>query len=207
MRCRLTIFWTACLILLAPPAQSADQTRFQFVPQAGIRLGGNLEDAETGAGRDIGDAASMSVGLEWRVRDENRWWQLWYSRQGSEIETPDGTFDVDVEYLHVGGTAPISDEGKVHSYVSGGIGATRLSPSGAGLDDATKLSGSLGVGLSMPVSRRAAFRIEVRGYLTAIDSNTSIFCRSNFGEGACRIVASGSTLFQVELNAGVAFGL
>lgn len=193
-------------VLLAPGAQSADQTVFQVVPQAGIRLGGSFEDADTGASRQLSDAASFGIALEWRVGDDNRWWQAWYSRQGSKVKTPDGPFDVDVEYLHVGGTAPINDEGRVQSYVSGGIGATRFSPSGTGLQDATKFSASLGIGLNMPISRRMALRVEARGYLTVMDSNTAIFCRSDYGSGACAIVASGSTLFQAELNAGIAFG-
>jgi hypothetical protein len=195
-----------CLMMLGPAVQAAELTRFQVVPQAGFRLGGKFVDAETDAGLDLADAGSFGVGLEWRVGNENRWWQLWYSRQGSEVKTQDGSVDVDVEYLHVGGTAPIDDEGKVHSYVAAGIGATRLLPTGAGLDDATKFSGSLGIGFSMPLSPRVAFRVEARGYLTLVDSDTSIFCRSDFGEGACRIVTSGSSLFQVEITAGIAFG-
>lgn len=194
------------LVLAAAPGQAAGQTQFQLVPQAGFRLGGSFEDAESGAGRDLEEAASFGVALELRVANDERWWQLWYSRQGSQVKTPDGNFDVAVEYLHVGGTAPISDEGKVHSYVSGGLGATRLSPSGQGLDDATKFSASLGVGLVMPLSGRAALRVEARGYLTLVDSETSIFCSSNFGTGACRIVATGSSLFQAELTIGLAFG-
>jgi opacity protein-like surface antigen len=195
-----------CVILLAPAAQSADQTVFQVVPQVGFRMGGNFEDATTGASRQIGDDASFGVALEWRLGDENRWWQIWYSRQGSAVNTPSGPFDLDVEYLHVGGTAPIDDEGRVHSYISGGIGATRFSPSGAGLQDATKFSASLGLGLSMPLSERVAFRVEARGYVTVMEANTAIFCRSDASGGACGIVASGKTLFQAELTAGIAFG-
>jgi hypothetical protein len=197
---------TTCLVLLASTPATADQTTVQVVPFAGFRAGGSLEDSETGDSRDIEEAGNFGVALELRYGRENRWWQLWYSRQGTEIRTPDGALDLDVEYLHLGGTAPINDEGRVHSFVSGGIGATRLTPGGAGLDDTVAFSGSLGLGLSIPVSERVAFRIEARGYLTLVDSDTSIFCRSNFGEGACLIVASGSTLLQAEVTAGVAFG-
>lgn len=192
--------------LLAAPALAAEPTVFQVVPSAGFRLGGGFEDAETGADRDLEEAASVGVALEWQIGNENRWWQLWYSQQGSEVKVPDGSVDVDVEYLHVGGTTPIDDSGRVQSYLSGGVGATRLSPSGAGLDDAVDFSMSLGVGLSMPLSERIALRVEGRGYLTLLDTDTAIFCESNFGEGACRFVTSGSTLFQFELTVGVAFG-
>jgi hypothetical protein len=206
MSSRVILAFAACFTLLPAVARPAEQTRFQVVPQAGMRLGGSFRDATNGAGRELADAASLGVGLEWRVADENRWWQLWYSRQGTEVSTPDGGVDVDVEYLLVGGTAPIDDEGKFHSYVSGGLGAARLSPAAAGLGDATRFAASLGVGLTMPVSPRLAFRIEARGYLILLEADTSIFCRSDQTGGACQIVASGPTLFQAEITAGVAFG-
>jgi catechol 2,3-dioxygenase-like lactoylglutathione lyase family enzyme len=144
--------------------------------------------------------------VELRVRDEDRWWQLWYSRQGSAVRSPSGNVDVDVEYLHVGGTAPVNDEGRVHSYVAGGIGATRFVPAGAGLDDAVEFSASLGIGLKMPLSDRVALRVEARGYLTVLDADTSIFCKVEYGEGGCAFVTTGSTLFQAELTAAIAFG-
>jgi len=195
----------ALLSLLAAPAQ-AEQPAFQIAPHAGLRLGGGFEDFETGEKRDLEEAAAFGLALELRVRDEERWWQLWYARQGSQVKSPDGSVDVDVEYLHVGGTAPINDEGRVHSYVVGGIGATRFSPSGAGLDDAVEFSASLGVGLKMPLSERVALRLEARGYLTVLDSDTAIFCRVEYGEGGCAFVTTGSTMFQAELTAGIAFG-
>jgi len=191
---------------LASAAATAETTQFQVVPHGGLRLGGGFEDGESGDKRDLEEAASYGLGLELRLRNEDRWWQLWYSRQGTEVKAPDGKIDVAVEYLHLGGTAPISDEGRVHSYVVGGIGATRLSPSGAGLDDAVEFSASLGVGLRMPLSERTALRLEARGYLTLVDSDTSIFCKVEFGEGGCAFVTTGSTIFQAELTAAIAFG-
>jgi len=202
---RLAITVLMASFLLSPLAQAAERTTFQVAPFGGLRMGGSLEDAETGESRDIEEAASFGVALELRYGQEDRWWQLWYSRQGSEIRSPDSTLDLDVEYLHFGGTVPIDDEGRVQSYLSAGIGATRLTP-GSGLDDSMEFSGSLGLGLSVPLSERVALRFEARGYLTVVDADSSIFCSSINGEGACRIVASGSTLFQAELLAAIAFG-
>ena len=194
------------LVLAAPPGQAAEPTRFQLVPQAGFRAGGSFEDAETGAGRDLEGTPGFGVAMELRVRDENRWWQLWYSRQGSKVKAPDGNVDVDVEYLHIGGTTPISDEGPLKSYLAAGIGATRFSPTGQGLKDATKFSGSLAVGLTTPLSERVALRVEARGYVTLVDSQTSIFCSSDATGGACRFITTGSTVLQAELTIGIAFG-
>ncbi len=130
--------------------------------------------------------------------------QLWYSRQGSRINDGASNHDVDVEYLHFGGTVPIGDYEKAQGYFALGLGATRFSPSGAGATNRTRFSGSMGLGVAVPLSAHAAFRLEARGYLTAVDSNTAIFCRSDNGSGFCRIVASGSTIFQAEVLAGFA---
>ena len=64
----------------------------------------------------------------------------------------------------------------------------------------------LGVGFKMPMSERTALRLEARGYLTVVDSDTSVFCKVEFGEGGCAFVTRGSTLFQAELSAAIAFG-
>ena len=111
---------------------------------------------------------------------------------------------MDVEYLHFGGTVPIGEFRKAQGYFAMGIGATRFSPSGAGASDVTKFSGSLALGVSVPLSEHAAFRLETRGYLTLVESDTSIFCRSDNGSGFCRIVANSSTIFQAEALAGFA---
>lgn len=205
----MTIRMAAMWVLLLPAAAvgASEDTLFQVVPQVGVRVGGSLEDADSGVSRELGEAAAYGLALELRYGRDDGWLQLWYSHQGSELRTPGGLLGVDVDHLHVGGTAPISSDGRVHSHVVAGIGATRFAPAGQGLDPRTRFSGSLGLGISVPLSPRAALRVELRGYLTLVDSDTSFFCRSDFGEGACAIVASGSTLFQAELTAGIAFGL
>jgi opacity protein-like surface antigen len=90
-------------------------------------------------------------------------------------------------------------------YLAAGLGATRFSASGPASDDEIRLSGSLALGLGMPVSENVALRVEARGYLTAVDSDSAFFCRSDNGAGLCRIVASGSTVGQVEVLAGIVF--
>jgi len=196
-----------CLAVLGvTAAEASEDTLFQVVPQVGVRVGGSLEEADSGVSRDLQEGATFGLALELRYGRDDGWLQLWYSHQGSEVQAADGPLDVDVDYLHIGGTAPISSEGRVHSYVSAGIGATRFAPAGPGLSNQTRFSGSLGLGISVPFSPRVALRVEARGYLTLVDTDTSFFCRTDNGEGACAIVASGSSLFQAELTAGIAFG-
>lgn len=190
---------------LLSAAAAADEPVFRIAPHAGGRAGGSFEEEGSGADRDLEEAGSLALALELR-HGPGTWWQLWYSRQGSEIVEPGRRLDVDVEVLHVGGTAPIREGERVTSFVSGGIGATRFSPGRSGYDDETRFSFSLGAGLEMPLGERVALRLEARGYMTLMDSDSAIFCRTGGTEDFCGIVASGSSLVQFELLAGLAFG-
>lgn len=187
------------------PAFADEQPLVKVAVNAGYRVGGSLEDSVSGANHDLDEDASLGLALEFRYgKGEDRYLQLWYSRQESSVSDGVEDHDVDVEYLHFGGTVPVGHFEKAEGYLALGIGATRFSPSGVGADDVTKFSGSLGLGIAFPVSERAAFRLETRGYLTVTDSDSAIFCRSDNGSGFCRIVAHGSTIFQAEVLAGFA---
>jgi opacity protein-like surface antigen len=194
-------------LLLAAPAQGADELPFvQVAAHAGYRAGGSLEDATTGEDRDLDEGGSFALALEFRYRPgDRRNYQLWYSRQSSTVDDGLASFDVDVEYLHLGGTIPIGEQERAQPYFAAGLGATRFSSSEPGSSDKTRFSGSIAFGVAVPLAERAAFRLEARGYLTAVDSDSAIFCRADDGSGFCRIVASGSTLFQAEVLAGIAF--
>jgi len=201
---RFALFLAA---LLAAPALLADELPFvQVAAHAGYRAGGSLEDSVTGDDRDLDEGTSIALALEFRYgKGDDRYLQLWYSRQGSSVNDNVSNRDVDVEYLHLGGTVPFGDSDKVQGYLALGIGATRFSPTGSGASDLTRFSGSLGLGVAVPLSEHVALRLAARGYLTVVDSDSAIFCRSDNGSGFCRIVASGSTIFQAELLAGFAF--
>ncbi len=200
------ILFALAALLAAPLAHADDPPFLQLAVNAGYRVGGNLEDSVSGDSNDLDEGTSLALALEFRYgRRDDRYLQLWYSRQVSSVNDGIANHDVDVEYLHFGGTVPIGDYEKAQGYFAMGLGVTQFSPSGAGARGRTRFSGSMGLGVAMPVSGHAAFRLEARGYLTAVDSDTSIFCRSDNGSGFCRIVASGSTIFQAEVLAGFVF--
>jgi hypothetical protein len=196
----------AIAALIAAPLAHADDLPFlQLAAYAGYRVGGSLEDSVSGDAHDLDDGTSLALALEFRYgKGDDRYLQLWYSRQDSSVNDGLADHDVDIEYLHFGGTVPFGDYEKAQAYLALGLGATRFSASGAGTKDLTRFSGSLGVGVAMPASEHVAFRLEARGYVTVVDSDTTIFCRSDNGSGFCRIVASGSTIVQAELLAGFA---
>jgi opacity protein-like surface antigen len=195
---------TALLALAAAGARADEQALFQAGLYGGYRAGGSLEDQETGADRDLEDDSSFAVSLELRYAPgDDRYYQLWYSRQATEVLAGQQTHGADIEYLHVGGTLPFGGWKRAQPYFAAGIGATRFSASGADTDDRTNFSGSAAFGLEIPLARHAAIRLEARGYLTLVDTDGAFFCRADGGEGVCRIVASSSTIFQAEALAGL----
>lgn len=202
--CR-TLLAACALLLAAPPARAEEPSPFQAALHAGYRVGGSLEDATTGEERDFDEDASFALALELRAApDEERYYQLWYSRQESGVSDALASYDVDIEYLHLGGTIPIGNRERAQPYFAAGLGGTRFSSSEPGAKDKTRLSGSLAFGVAVPLAGHAAFRFEARGYATAVDTDSAIFCRSDNGTGFCRIVASGSVIVQAEVLAGVA---
>ncbi len=198
-------FAVSLLVLLVSPLAAADELPlFQVGLHGGYRMGGGLEDGDTGADRDFEDSSSFAVSLEMRYgKGDDRFYQLWYSRQATEVDDGAAGFDADIEYLHIGGTLPFGGWERAQPYFAAGIGATRFAASVPDADDSTRFSGSMAFGLEIPLAKQAAIRLEARGYLTAVDTDTSFFCRSDDGEGACRIIASGSAIFQAEALAGI----
>ena len=193
-----------CLALAAPAVRADELPLFQAAFHGGYRTGGSLEDAETGDSRDFEDGEAFAVSLELRYgQGDDRFYQLWYSRQDSEVEDGIETHGADIEYLHIGGTLPFGGYEHVQPYFAAGLGATRFSTSASGADDSTNFSGSAAFGLEIPLAKHAAIRLEARGYLTAVDTDSAFFCRSDNGEGVCRIVASGSAILQAEALIGI----
>jgi hypothetical protein len=199
----------AALALAGPLAQAAP--RFEITPFAGGRVGGgfDVEDETTGdestADLDSGASYGLDLGL---YANENGFYELLYSRQSSSLDSRDPALagiDVDVNYLHVGGTAMFPDERFYVPYVSFTLGATFFEPSPGRYDSETRFSASLGGGFRFPVNEHMSFLLGLRGYLTLVDSDTDLFCVSDSGEGGCLLKSSGSTFFQTEAQLGVSF--
>jgi hypothetical protein len=203
-RLNRTNFIAIALLAVAPAVRADEMPQFQVGLNGGYRMGGSLEDQETGENRDLDEASSFAVSLELRYRKgDDRFYQLWYSRQSTSVNDGIENHGADVEYLHIGGTLPFGGWERAQPYFAAGLGATRFSSSAPGADDSTHFSGSAAFGLEVPLGKNAAIRFEARGYLTAVDTTTAFFCKSDNGEGVCRIVASGSSIFQAEALAGI----
>ena len=98
------------------------------------------------------------------------------------------------------GTAPISDDEKLKTFVTGGLGFTYLSPDYDNAQSDLRASFSIGIGLKWPITERISLRLETRGLATLYNNNSAIFCN-----GGCAISVNGNLFLQGEVFAGLGF--
>jgi len=204
-----TALASLALILLLPIAPSARaDVRAEITPFVGYRMSGSfdveLADGSGSQSVDVEDSSAwgIDVGI---YATPDAFYEFLYSTQTTNLDSRDPAIagvDVTTEYFQFGGTAFFPAEQWPVPYLSLTIGATRYSADqGYGSD--TKFSGSLGGGLRLPFNDNVAATLGVRGYLTLIESDTSIFCKSDSQGGGCLVRSSGSTFFQAEALLGL----
>jgi opacity protein-like surface antigen len=203
----------ACSIAAAAQAQEEDEEAggalvpyIEVTPFAGYRMGGDFDVGTMDLDADLDDHGSFALALD-LARDPYSQYELYYGRQESQLaqDSPIGQIGVTVEYLQIGGTLVVSDQPAFTPYIVAGLGVTRFSPDSPGTDDSSHFSFSLGGGLRFPISQRFSLRMEARGHLTFVDTDTALFCASGAFGGVCAIRGEGSTFIQYELLAGAAF--
>jgi hypothetical protein len=206
MRAALAAF-TLVLLLPTVPSAHAD-VRAEITPFVGYRMSGSFDvERSDGTGTqsvDVEDSSAwgIDVGI---YATPDAFYEFLYSTQTTNLDSRDPAIagvDVTTEYYQFGGTAFFPADQWPVPYLSLTIGATRYSADqGYGSD--TKFSGSLGGGLRLPFNENVAATLGVRGYLTLIESDTSIFCKSDSEGGGCLVRSSGSTFFQAEALLGL----
>ena len=110
-----------------------------------------------------------------------------------------------MEYLHLGGTLNLNEEMPIRPYIAGGLGLTRFNPQTGDSGADSRFSISLGAGVKVPVSKRFSVRLEGRGFLTLVNSDSSFLCVADSSGGACAVRVKGESFIQYELLAGAAF--
>jgi len=210
---RALLWLLAAPVLLgaALPASAADAPRFELTPFVGGRAGGGF-DVETAEGSessvDLGSGASFGLELG-MYRDRQSYYQLMYSTQNADIDSRDPLLDgieLRIDYLQFGGTAFFPQENEHYvPYLSLTLGATFMQPDDDEYDSETKFSGSIGGGFRIPLNENFGLNLGVRGYVTLLDSDTRLFCKSDADGAECLVQSSGSTFFQAEAQLGLAF--
>ena len=207
-----SIFHSSLKLLLASSFLiSTNLFAVEVTPLLGYRGGGEFVDTFSGKKHTVDSSEAYGLILGWPY-EKGKTIEVYYSHQSSDLNsveiTPDSTLpaltnSVDIpltiDYLHIGGTAPISDEGDIETFVSGGLGFAYLSPDFTGLQSDLRASFSIGIGLKWPISERIALRLETRGLATLFNSNSALFCN-----GGCSLSVNGSLFWQGEVFAGLA---
>jgi opacity protein-like surface antigen len=196
-------------LFATPLIAQADSPRFEFTPFVGGRVGGGFDvstTAENDSSVDLDSGASFGIDLG-LYRDSQSFYELLYSTQSTSLDSSDPLLDgVDlrIDYLQFGGTLFMPQNNDLFvPYLSLTIGATFMEPDYRGYDSETKFSGSLGGGVRIPFNDNVALNLGLRGYLTLIDSDTSLFCVSDAEDAGCLLRSSGSTFFQAEGQLGI----
>ena len=199
-------------VLLPLPSWSQDPEpalKFEITPIAAYRFGGTFYEAEGGGGRiELRDAEALGFALN-LLANPNGQYEFIYARQSTEADTRDffandPVIDLDVEYLHLGGTY-LFDGDLARPFIALGVGASRFDPS---FDDASSesyFSASLGGGVQIAARNRLGLRLEARVFTTFVDSDSTFFCSSDGGAGSCLVQVDSRTLTQWEARAGLVF--
>jgi opacity protein-like surface antigen len=198
LRNRLATAVLSCGFLFPTIAGAVD---IEIAPVLGYRLGGQFTDDTTGTHVDVEPAPSFGLAVDVEYAPD-RMVEVFYTRQSTEIEDLSPALDMDVEYFQIGGVAEYSQENYT-PYAVGTLGATRFSPDG-NYDSETRFSLTFGGGVKWFLNDRWAVKAEGRAYLTIFDSEGDVFCVSS-GGATCLFRVSGSVIWQLEANVGVAF--
>lgn len=172
----------------------------------GYAGGGSFEQTgNNGASADLSSGAAGAVGIDWAL-DSARNVQLFASGQRSTLQLPPASVpagsptsvSLNIGYLHFGGSNFFEGTAGRGGYVAGGLGATFMAPSLDGLSSEVRPSMSLALGYEQPLAPSLALRMELRGYVTLINSSGGFFC-----SGGCVVALRGDALVQGEALLGL----
>ena len=181
------------LVTQLTPAYAQD---YEITPYIGWRTSSSLEDAETGETIDLKETDSLGIILSMKKNLDTNY-DFLFSRQNTELKSSTVTESLRIDYYHLGGTI-FYDYDKLHPFVSGGLGATHISPANDAFSSETKFSLSVGGGLKFPLTQNVGLRLEARGYGTVVSSGGTIMC-----SGGCVAKFTGSLYMQFEALAGL----
>ena len=181
------------LVTQLTPAYAQD---YEITPYIGWRTSSSLEDADTGETIDLKETDSFGIILSMKKNQDTNY-DFLFSRQNTELRSSTVTESLRIDYYHLGGTI-FYDYDKLHPFVSGGLGATHISPANDAFSSETKFSLSVGGGLKFPLTQNVGLRLEARGYGTVVSSGGTIMC-----SGGCVAKFTGSLYMQFEALAGL----
>ena len=187
------------LTICISTVNTVNAQEYVITPFAGWRASDSLEEANTGTTIKLDETRSYGLLLSLK-QDPDVSYDFLFSRQNTQLQpdSPTGsTESLRLDYYQIGGTV-FYEYDKLHPFVTGGLGATHISPANDAFSSETKFSLSLGGGLKVPLTQHLGLRFEARGYGTVVGSNGAILC-----SGGCVVKFNGSLFMQFEASAGL----
>ncbi|HWQ37189.1 MAG TPA: outer membrane beta-barrel protein [Burkholderiales bacterium] len=199
----------ACLLAgLSLPglSQAQENQRTEITPFAAVLGGGGFRDQLTSADLDVESSAAGGLILDFPW-EPNSQLEIYLGRQPTSVEpdnaAPGPRFDLNVGYYHIGGIVLFEPSPRLRPYFVATIGATHFDPENGALDSELRFSVSAGVGAKYPLTDRLALRFEGRAFVTAMDSDSQIFCNL---PGTCEIKVRSDTFVQWQALLGLSLG-
>ena len=151
--------------VLGTGTTAAADERIEIVPYAGYRTGGDFEFEGVQQHANVDSQGSVALALNLDI-DANSQYQVYFSRQATRVEpnpaAPGGT-DLDIAYLHLGGTLTPDTSLALKPYLVGTLGATWFSPDAIGAHDSTQFSSLWGAGYEFRCGRTSTFFLRPEG--------------------------------------------
>jgi hypothetical protein len=194
---RLTIY----LLCAASSSGVTASDGLAFVPFVGYRMGDSILNEIIPPPMSVDERSSWGFSLASSPVESTRYAFL-YAHQGArlaDMADPGNAFDLDVHYLHLGGTVDLPHEELV-SFFSGGIDMAHFSPNRPGSGNETRLSLSLGGGVKWAPNDRLDIRFELRGYGTLNDTGAGLLCQDD-----CELELKRYLFPQFETNLGLIY--
>ncbi len=192
-------YYLLAVVILVTHLAPAVAQDYEITPFAGWRTSSSLEEKATGATINLDETGSYGFILSMKDSLDTNY-DFLFSRQNTELQsstTPGTTEPLRIDYYHIGGTIFYQHD-KLHPFISGGLGATHITPANTIYSSETMFSLSVGGGLKFPLSRNIGLRLEARGYGTVISGSGAILC-----SGGCVASFNGSLFMQFEALAGL----
>jgi opacity protein-like surface antigen len=191
-----------CILITIAATAAAQDRHWEITPFGGHQWGGDFTDVDGDVNMEFDETSTygLMVDIDW---DWNTQLEFYFSRQETELRIDEGgypstaLFDVDVNYLHFGGTY-FWDYGSVKPYIVATMGLTYLDPDVSGGDSETDLSFGIGGGVKFMATDWIGLRLDGRALGTFVDSRGSVFC----GNG-CTVYFESDMFWQYQVTAGL----
>lgn len=204
MKMRL-VFTTGILSLLLSAPLMANSELF-VAPFTGYSfaasdLDATLSNSEQNASVKIGESGHYGLIMGMKTKDPGDIYLL-YSHQSTEMRaggnfTPDTVADLNVDYLHVGGSLYFPN-GALRPYVTASVGLTQMRPSGE-YSNESRFSMGFGAGVEYQLNKRFSLFADARGYATFVSSDNALFCDAS----QCIWNIRADIMWQGQVNAGI----